>query len=128
MTFSRRVSRSVRCCCHLADTSITAYGRHIKDTTIPVVNVGTQKNPTYLPAEVCVVEPGQSADARLSSTQTQNMIKFAVRKPGANAHDIANLGLDIVGLTGNNTFLVMTPSIDWASEAVLTVRTEPIRF
>lgn len=76
----------------------------------PVINVGTDKNPSYLPAEVCVVLPGQSAMAKLSGEQTRNMIKFAVRGPWLNAMSIVNAGLRTGGLsTETNPLLVSHP-------------------
>lgn len=73
----------------------------------PVVNVGTDKNPSYLPAEVCIVLPGQSAMAKLSGDQTRNMIKFAVRGPWLNADSIVKDGLPTGGLsTETNPLLV----------------------
>jgi hypothetical protein len=72
-----------------------------------VVNVGTEKNPSYLPAEVCIVLPGQSAMAKLSGDQTRNMIRFAVRGPWLNAMSIVNDGLLTGGLsTQTNPLLV----------------------
>ncbi|POS75038.1 hypothetical protein DHEL01_v206568 [Diaporthe helianthi] len=65
----------------------------------PVVNVGTEKNPSYLPAEVCIVLPGQSAMAKLNGDQTRNMIRFAVRGPWLNATSIVNQGLLTGGLS-----------------------------
>lgn len=88
-----------------------AYGKALAKPHLPVVNVGTRENPTYLPPEVCLVLPGQSADAKLDPGQTQQMIRFAVRKPGANAESIVNEGLSIVGLKGNNVLLVLSLSI-----------------
>jgi len=73
---------------------------------LPVVNVGTRENPTYLPPEVCVVMPGQSADAKLDPRQTQQMIRFAVRRPADNANSIVHEGLNIVGLSSANVLLV----------------------
>ncbi|KAF3763126.1 Piwi-domain-containing protein [Cryphonectria parasitica EP155] len=66
---------------------------------LPVVNVGTEEKPSYLPAEVCVVVPGQNAIAKLSSDQTRNMIRFAVRGPWMNAESIIKDGLGIAGLS-----------------------------
>lgn len=75
----------------------------------PVVNLGTDKNPSYFPAEVCVVLPGQSAMAKLSGDQTRNMIKFAVRGPWLNAESIVKDGLPTGGLsTETNPLLVST--------------------
>lgn len=75
----------------------------------PVVNVGTDKNPSYLPAEVCIVLSGQNAMAKLSGEQTRNMIKFAVRGPWLNAMSIVTDGLSTGGLsTDTNPLLVST--------------------
>ncbi|KAK1749574.1 ribonuclease H-like domain-containing protein [Echria macrotheca] len=87
------------------DFFLNTYGRALQKPHLPVVNVGTRDRPTYLPAEVCLVMPGQRADAKLDASQTQQMIRFAVRKPGANADSIVREGLSIVGLTGNNALL-----------------------
>lgn len=65
----------------------------------PVINVGTEQNPSYLPAEVCVVLPGQSAMAKLSGDQTRNMISFAVRGPWMNAESIVKNGFQTAGLS-----------------------------
>lgn len=75
----------------------------------PVINVGTDKNPSYLPAEVCVVLPGQSAMAKLSGDQTRNMIRFAVRGPWLNAMSIVNDGLLTGGLSTKTNPLLVSP-------------------
>lgn len=77
----------------------------------PVINVGTDKNPSYLPAEVCIVLPGQSAMAKLSGDQTRNMIKFAVRGPWLNAESIVKDGLLTGGLSTATNPLLVSPSI-----------------
>ncbi|KFG77806.1 Piwi-like domain-containing protein [Metarhizium anisopliae] len=71
----------------------------IRDTTLPVINVGIQKNPSYLPWEVCHVLPGQPARSQLSPNQVQQTIRFAVRKPTFNAQSIATSGLQTLGLS-----------------------------
>ncbi|KAH8756300.1 argonaute-like protein [Diaporthe sp. PMI_573] len=86
----------------------------------PVVNVGTDKNPSYLPAEVCVVLPGQSAMAKLSGEQTRNMIKFAVRGPWLNAMSIANDGLVTGGLSTETNPLLAQFGIN-AGQNLITV-------
>jgi hypothetical protein len=60
----------------------------------------------YLPAEVCRVLPGQKADAKLDPGQTQQMIRFAIRKPADNANSIVHEGLSLVGLSNTNVLLV----------------------
>ena len=82
------------------------YGKAIRDPNLPVVNVGTRDNPSYLPAEVCEVRPGQPAMAKLSPQQTAQMIRFAVRKPTYNAQDIAASGGGFLGFDPTNPTLV----------------------
>ncbi len=71
-----------------------------------MVNVGNAENPTYLPADVCVVLPGQVARAKLTGVQTSEMIKFAVRKPYQNAQSITSSGQRTLGLSSQNATLV----------------------
>ncbi|RDL39578.1 Ribonuclease H-like protein [Venustampulla echinocandica] len=68
---------------------------------LPVINVGNRENPNYLPAEVCVVVPGQTIKRRLSPDQTQNMITFACRKPWENGNSIVGDGRAVLGLTNS---------------------------
>ncbi|KAK4442952.1 ribonuclease H-like domain-containing protein [Podospora aff. communis PSN243] len=87
------------------DFFLQTYGITLRKPHLPVVNVGTRDKPTYLPPEICVVMPGQSASSKLDPNQTQQMIRFAVRKPGANANSIAQEGLGLVGLSDTNVLL-----------------------
>ncbi|MCJ1247072.1 hypothetical protein MMC30_004283 [Trapelia coarctata] len=77
----------------------TTHGRTIGNPNIPVVNVGNRENPSYLPVEVCVVMPGQSSQSKLDPAQTQQMIRFAVRKPSQNATSITQDAPNTVGLS-----------------------------
>jgi len=62
-----------------------------------VVNVGSFKKPTYLPAELCqVVE--QPYFGRLTDRETANMIQYACNPPATNAASIVNDGLRLLGL------------------------------
>lgn len=72
----------------------------------PVVNVGSREKPSYLPAEVCKVIPGQPAKTKLNSLQTANMIKFAVKSPGENADSIVVKGAPLLGFSPTNSILV----------------------
>ncbi|GAD99066.1 RNA interference and gene silencing protein [Paecilomyces variotii No. 5] len=81
------------------------YNIQLRHPELPVVNVGSQDNPMYLPAEVCVVRPGQAAKAKLSSKQTQNMITFAVRRPVDNAQSIVTSGVRMLGFNSANPTL-----------------------
>lgn len=84
----------------------TAHKRET-NPTLPVVNVGSRERPTYLPAEVCEVLPGQNANTKLSPEQTQKMISFAVRKPWANAESIVRNGLNTAGLSAQTNPLLV---------------------
>jgi len=61
----------------------------------------------YLPAEVCHVIPGQPSNAKLDGSQTQQMIRYAVRKPWDNARAIQNEGIATVGLDANTNLLLV---------------------
>jgi eukaryotic translation initiation factor 2C len=65
---------------------------------MPVINVGTLQNPSYLPVDVCLVRPGQPYGTRLTPDQTQQMLRFAVRKPAQNARSIAIGGARVLGI------------------------------
>ncbi|TVY49146.1 Protein argonaute 1B [Lachnellula occidentalis] len=83
--------------------SLTTSGKvkypHIRlEERNPVVNVGNREHPSYLPAEVCVVLPGQTIKRRLSPDQTQQMITFACRRPYQNADSIVTDGKAVLGL------------------------------
>lgn len=73
-----------------------------------MVNCGNRQNPMYLPAEVCVVLPGQSSKAKLDGRQTQEMIRHAVRKPWENAASIVEQGLQTVGLDEKSNILLVS--------------------
>lgn len=61
----------------------------------------------YLPAEVCIVVPGQPSKAKLDAFQTQQMIRYAVRKPRDNAKSVLDEGVPTVGLDGNTNILLV---------------------
>jgi hypothetical protein len=72
----------------------------------PVVNVGDREHPTYLPAEVCEVVPGQTIKRRLGPAQTQEMIAFACRKPWENGISIVEDGKAVLGLNPDSDSLL----------------------
>lgn len=84
-----------------------AYNIRINDPRLPVVNVGNREHPTYLPVQVCHVLPGQPSNSKLDPSQTQQMIRFAVKRPAENATFIVSKGLQTTGLSSEvNPFLV----------------------
>ncbi|MCJ1286740.1 hypothetical protein MMC26_006086 [Xylographa opegraphella] len=88
----------------VADFFRTRYNLKV-NPQLPVINVGNKANPSYLPADVCIVLPGQPANVKLNSDQTTNMISFAVRNPKANATSIVGRGLVSLGLDPQNPTL-----------------------
>lgn len=84
------------------------YGLDVHND-FPVVNVGNGENPVYLPADVCMVLPGQAARTNLTGTQTAQMLRFAVRKPHDNAQSITTNGLRTVEVDPLNETLVSSP-------------------
>lgn len=81
------------------------YNITIKDPSLPVININGKDNPSYLPAEVCEVTPGQPASTQLTSAQMQQMIRFAVRRPVHNAQSIVTSGGKLLGFEPTNTTL-----------------------
>ncbi|KKZ64799.1 hypothetical protein EMCG_09303 [[Emmonsia] crescens] len=76
-----------------------SHGMTLKNPNLPVVNIGSRDRPTYLPPDVCIVLPGQAPNVALNTSQTQQMIKFAVRRPALNAKSINTKGAQILGAT-----------------------------
>lgn len=70
----------------------TTYGVQLKSDFF-TVNYGTMKDPKWIPAELCTILPGQPAKRLLQGSQTQQMIRFAARRPAENAKSIMNDGL-----------------------------------
>ncbi|KAI1742458.1 ribonuclease H-like domain-containing protein [Xylaria scruposa] len=84
------------------DYFLTAYRFTIEKPTLPVINVGTGENPSYLPPELCEIVPGQRTTHNLSANQTKKMIDFAVRGPADNAKSIVSKALSTAGISENN--------------------------
>lgn len=101
---------------------------HIElNPNLPVVNVGTSDKPSYLPAEACIVLPGQNAMAKLDGNQTRNMIRFAVRGPWLNAQSIVNDGFETAGLSAKTNPLLVSSMLgpntfDWRVQVLIQFR------
>lgn len=78
---------------------LAAYQMTLKHPDIPVVNIGNNKRPIYLPVEVCVIPPGQTFSGELATAQRQQIITFSCRKPPLNWKSIMTDGKDVVGIT-----------------------------
>ncbi|THH13717.1 hypothetical protein EW146_g6540, partial [Bondarzewia mesenterica] len=77
--------------------------RHPDD--LPVVDVGGPGKKTFLPAELCTIEQGEPHLGKLSPNETSEMLRYASRKPGVNAHLIVNKGLDKLGLAAGTPLM-----------------------
>ncbi|OQU96381.1 PAZ domain-containing protein [Cladophialophora immunda] len=87
------------------------YNIAVSEPKLPVVNVGSKDRPSYLPAQVCMVIPGQTCNTQLSPSQTQQMIRFAVRKPAQNAMSIVTSGAKMLAVGNNSTLDAFNISI-----------------
>lgn len=95
----------------------------LKNSKLPVVNVGSKEMPVYVPPELCEVPRGQHAPMRrvtLSGEQTTRMLNSAVRRPAENFKVIMDHGLQAVGLTSVNSLLLVrqiyiSMALDWAT-------------
>ncbi|KAI8958512.1 eukaryotic translation initiation factor 2C 2 [Daldinia sp. FL1419] len=100
------------------DHFLNAHGIRIDNPNLPVVNVGNRENPSYLPVQVCHVIQGQPAKTKLDPGETQNMIRFAVRKPVDNALSIVNKGRQTTGLSPDTNPLLAKYGITISPELI----------
>lgn len=68
---------------------------------LPVVDVSAmqRREPEWVPAELCTIDPKQPFRGKLSDLDTAEMIKYACRPPYENASTIVNRGLPQLGLS-----------------------------
>lgn len=83
------------------------------DPNMPVVKIlSRNKQPAYLPADVCIVRDGQPARSRITEEQKVKMNTFAIRKPAANARSITSKGAEMLGVgSGINTNTTLVCSL-----------------
>ena len=67
---------------------------------VPVINLGSEKRPLWVPAELCTVIAGQPC-GKLDPDQTAKMTKYGVMRPADSARSIVNNVPDILGLDLN---------------------------
>jgi hypothetical protein len=70
---------------------------------LPLLNVGNNARPVYLPMDVLTIPPGSVFRGELNLTQRQNIIGFSCRQPPQNYKSIKEHGLDITGVQNNAT-------------------------
>ena len=66
---------------------------------LPVIDIGNNKKPTWVPAELCDIEVGNAYRGRLDGYETAQMIKYACKPPRVNAEAIVGRGLPILGIS-----------------------------
>lgn len=104
--------------------TLSEHGIKIARPDLPVINVGSEAKPSYLPAELCHVRPGQPYHTKLNEPQTQNMIKFAVRKPEENIASILNSGIRLLGFDPPNHPMVRNVLYQYLHGILLTFAQE----
>ncbi|TFK67324.1 argonaute-like protein [Pluteus cervinus] len=89
------------------EISVESYFRKKYNITLlhasdlPVVNVGTKKDPRWVPPELCEILPGSLFLGKLDARATQQMIKVACRPPRTNGESIVQQGFPTLGLTSS---------------------------
>lgn len=90
--------------------SVGEYFRHKYSTAVsknyPVINVGSNGHPSWLPAEVLHVLPGQPVLRELHPWHTAEMIKVAARKAKLNATAVAQDSLKMLGIKPANSSIL----------------------
>lgn len=71
------------------------YRVQLQEPYSPLVVCSNSKFDMYIPAELCVILPGQPVTRLLVGSQTSEMIKFTARKPHQNAESITSAGLAV---------------------------------
>ena len=82
------------------------HGRKLQSNALPVINIGNNERPVWLPAEFATIVRGQPFMGKLPDQQTAQMINFACKPPKENALSIERTGIPKLGLAGTNADLV----------------------
>ncbi|UKZ76653.1 hypothetical protein TrVFT333_004361 [Trichoderma virens FT-333] len=69
------------------DHYLESYGITLAD--YPLLDMGSDQKPTYIPAELVEIQPGQAIRATLTMEETTAMLEFACRSPYSNALSIS---------------------------------------
>jgi eukaryotic translation initiation factor 2C len=64
---------------------------------LPIIDVGPPGKPSYIPAELCDIEPGEPHLGKLGPKETSDMLKVASRRPAENSAIIMENGLPRLG-------------------------------
>ncbi|OTB09514.1 hypothetical protein M426DRAFT_50484 [Hypoxylon sp. CI-4A] len=86
--------------CTVAEYYLRKYGHTVQN--YPVIKLGSDLRPVYMPAELLEVIPGQPLARKTTPDETATMITFACRSPFANASSITSVGRQLLGLDNNS--------------------------
>jgi eukaryotic translation initiation factor 2C len=64
---------------------------------LPIIDVGGPGRPSYIPAELCDIEPGEPHLGKLGPKETSDMLRVASRKPADNTAIIMESGMQRLG-------------------------------
>lgn len=70
--------------------------RALSNPKTPVINVGSRKNPVYMPSELCMIKELQTYERKLPPDATKEMVAGAVRSAPDNARTIVNNGIGLL--------------------------------
>jgi hypothetical protein len=105
---------SATCIAGRVSLTTIAYPEIKLDPKLPVVNFGTKSRPSYYPAEVCVIEPGQPT--RIKDTDLKDMSRFTIRPPQDTLSTVRQ-GPKLLGFgeKSSNVFDVSASSLELAA-------------
>ena len=84
----------------VADHYQRKYG--VKLGNYPVFNLGNAARPSFYPAEVVEIQPGQSVKAKLMQEETTQMLDHACQPPSTNAALLETVARKALGLEGEH--------------------------
>ncbi|KAI5865940.1 Piwi-domain-containing protein [Durotheca rogersii] len=87
--------------CTVAEYYQKKYGFR-PDPNLPLIKTGSITRPSYYPAELVEILPGQALKRKTTPDETAQMILAACRSPFANAKSLATVGRQTLGLDGGN--------------------------
>jgi eukaryotic translation initiation factor 2C len=64
---------------------------------LPLIDVGGPGRPSYIPAELCEIEPGEPHLGKLGPKETSDMLRVASRRPADNTAIIMESGMQRLG-------------------------------
>jgi len=74
------------------------YNIHLQHgDDLPIIDVGGPGRPSYIPAELCDIEPGEPHLGKLGPKETSEMLRVASRRPAENTGIIMESAMQRLG-------------------------------